>query len=266
MVDEAASIGLVSAERIGGGLHADGLGELSKLLLGARPAKALRIARDTRVLVALIPEFARAIDYEQSSPRQNRPLDEHIFAVVQNAADAGAPLAVRLGALFHDLGKPEADEREGNHAEIGARIADEVLERFRYPTRLRRYVVGLVAAHAFPLDHVDELFARKFLQAHGEQLALDLIAHKLADLGAKEVPHEEVEAAERLRRLIEQERSHPYRLTDLAVDGADLLELGYRESPRLGAALDQLLDDVVHDPRRNRREWLLERAKELIDA
>ncbi|MDX6411199.1 MAG: hypothetical protein QOE91_715 [Gaiellaceae bacterium] len=266
MVDEAESVRLVSAERIGGGLHSDGLGELSKLLLGAHPAKALRIARDTGVLVALIPEFARAIGYEQSSSRQDRPLDEHIFAVVQNAADAGAPLAVRLGALLHDLGKPESDEGGGNHAELGARIADEVLERFRYPTRLRRYVVDLVTAHSFPLDDIDALFARKFLHAHGEQLSLDLVAHKLADLGAKRVAPEEVEAAERLRRLIGQERSSPYRLTDLAVDGADLLELGYREGPQLGTTLRRLLDDVVQDPQRNERGWLLGRAKELADT
>jgi tRNA nucleotidyltransferase (CCA-adding enzyme) len=266
MVDEAVSIRLVSAERIGGGLHADGMGELSKLLLGARPGKALRIARDTGVLVALIPEFARAIDYEQTSSRQNRPLDEHVFAVVQNAADAGASLEVRLGALFHDLGKPEADESGANHAEIGARITDEVLDRLRYPTRVRRYVVDLVTAHAFPLDDIDELFARRFLQAHGDRLAFDLVAHKLADLGAKQVPPEEAEAAQRLRRLLEQERSNPHRLTDLSVDGSDLLELGYRQGPRVGAALNQLLDDVVLDPRRNTREWLLERAKELIDA
>jgi putative nucleotidyltransferase with HDIG domain len=266
MSDEAVSIRLVSAERIGGGLHADAMGELSKLLLGARPGKALRIARDTGVLVALIPEFARAIDYEQRSERQNRPLDEHIFAVVQNAAAAGASLEVRLAALFHDLGKPEADETGANHAELGALIADEVLERLRYPTRVRRYVVDLVAAHAFPLDDIDELFARKFLRTHGEQLALDLVAHKQADLAAKHVSPEEIEAAERLARLLTQERSQPHRLTDLAIDGADLLELGYREGPRVGAALNVLLDDVVADPRRNTREWLLQRAKELSDA
>ena len=36
MQEEAEGVRLVSAERIGGGLHADGMGELSKLLLGAR--------------------------------------------------------------------------------------------------------------------------------------------------------------------------------------------------------------------------------------
>jgi len=65
MADEAPAVALVSAERIGGGLAADGMGELSKLLLGAKPAKALRIARDTGVLVHVLPEFEAAIGFDQ---------------------------------------------------------------------------------------------------------------------------------------------------------------------------------------------------------
>jgi tRNA nucleotidyltransferase (CCA-adding enzyme) len=261
MARDAITVRLVSGERIGGGLHADGLGELSKLLVGSRPAKALRIARDTGVLVALIPQFARAIDYDTRSARQGRTLDEHVFAVVQNAP---ASLPVRLAALFHDLGKPEANDTGANHASIGARIADDVLARFRYPTRLRRYVVDIVAAHAFPLDDVDELYARRFLRAHATELAADLVEHKDADLRAKNVAEWELEAIARLRRLIRQEGRSPHRVGDLAVEGDDLIELGYREGPRLGAALEVLLDDVVVDPRRNERGWLLERARELL--
>ena len=81
---------LVSGERIGGGLHADGMGELSKLLLGEHPAKALRIARDTGVLVELLPEFEPAIGFQQESRYHDLTVDEHTFAVVQAAADAGA--------------------------------------------------------------------------------------------------------------------------------------------------------------------------------
>jgi tRNA nucleotidyltransferase (CCA-adding enzyme) len=264
MAEEAIAVRLVSGERIGGGLAADGFGELSKLLLGSRPAKALRIARDTGILVALIPEFARAIDYDTRSARQGRTLDEHVFAVVQNTSDAGASLAVRLAALFHDLGKPEADETGGAHSEVGTQMTSDVLERLRYPTRLRRHVVALVAAHDFPLENVDELYARRFLRKHGYELAVDLVAHKRADLAAKNVEPWELDALERLARLIARERAHPYRLGDLAVNGADLLQLGYREGPRLGAALELLLDEVVEDPRRNSRPWLLRRAKELV--
>jgi tRNA nucleotidyltransferase/poly(A) polymerase len=262
MRDEAASVALVSGERVGGGLHADGMGELSKLLLGAHPARALRLARDTGVLTAVLPELEPAIGFEQASKRQHLTLDEHIFGVVQAAADAGASLPVRLAALLHDAGKPGA---HGDHAERGARLAGQALARLRYPSRLRTYVTRLVRSHAFPLEHVDERFARRFLREHGDELAFDLVAHKEADLRAKQVSQAELDAAARLRTLLEQERAQPHRLEDLAVDGSDLLQIGFREGPELGRALDALLDAVVDDPALNTREQLLARAQALVE-
>ena len=108
MREWAPQIDHVSGERIGGGLAADGMGELSKLLMGAKPAKALRLARDAGVLVHLLPEMEPAIGFDQESRYHDLPLDEHTFEVVQAAADAGAPLRVRLAALLHDLGKPQS--------------------------------------------------------------------------------------------------------------------------------------------------------------
>jgi tRNA nucleotidyltransferase (CCA-adding enzyme) len=260
MRDEAENVRLVSGERVGGGLHADGMGELSKLLLGARPAEAMRLARDTGVLTALLPELESTLGFEQPSERQHLPLDEHTFEVVQAAADAGASLAVRLAALLHDTGKPEAD---GGHAERSARLASQALARLRYPTRLRAQVVRLIRAHSFPLEHVDERFARRFLREHGDELAFDLVAHKQADLRAKLVAQSELDAAARLEELLRQERSQPHRLEDLAVDGDDLLRLGYREGPELGRTLEALLDVVVDDPTLNSRDELLDRARAL---
>src|SRR5207248_211813 len=88
MVEEASAVRLVSGERIGGGLAADGMGELSKLLLGGEPRRALRLARDTGVLVQVLPEFERAIGFDQESRYHDLTVDEHTFAVVQAAADA----------------------------------------------------------------------------------------------------------------------------------------------------------------------------------
>jgi tRNA nucleotidyltransferase (CCA-adding enzyme) len=260
---EAASVRLVSAERIGGGLHADGLGELSRLLLGARPERALLLARDTGVLVELLPEFTPTIGFVQSSKRQHLLLDEHIFAVVQAAADQDAPLTVRLGALLHDLGKPGAPDQ---HAKRGAEIAGEVLRRLRYPTALRRHVVTLVAWHSFHLDSTEPVDARRFLHRHGEGLALDLVAHRLADLAGKRPDPEDLERTLRFRTLLLAEREHPYRLDQLAVDGSDLIALGATPGPDLGGVLDTLLREVVEEPEANTRERLLARAEALIGA
>jgi tRNA nucleotidyltransferase/poly(A) polymerase len=262
---EAPGLRHVSGERIGGGLAADGMGELSKLLLGARPRDALLVARDTGVLVEVIPEFGRAIGHLLGSPRQPVALEEHLFTVVQHTADVGAPLAVRLAALLHDLGKPDADTSGGDHAQLGARTAGRVLRRLRYPNALRQDVVRIVAGHAFWLDGpIDALFARRFLASHGIDRARELVLLKRADLEAKTVDAWELDNLAALEGHIEAQREAVYRLGDLAVDGRDLLSIGFREGPALGAELARLLDVVIDDPTANERERLLELAREAL--
>jgi putative nucleotidyltransferase with HDIG domain len=264
MREWAPRLAYVSGERIGGGLATDGMGELSKLLLGPHPAKALRIARDTGVLVNLLPELAAVVGYEQESSRQHLTLDEHVIAVVQAAADAHAPLEVRLAALLHDLGKPQAERDGADHAELGAQIAARVLRRLRYPANLQQHVTRIVREHPFAeLAEPQPVDARRFLARHGDRLALDLLAHKAADFRGKDRTPEEHAALARFRELVESELGSPHRLADLAVDGDDLLGIGYREGPELGRTLQALLAEVVEDPTRNEREVLLARAREL---
>jgi tRNA nucleotidyltransferase (CCA-adding enzyme) len=276
---EAPAIRHVSGERIGGGLAADGMGELSKLLMGRHPAKALRLARDTGVLVELLPEFERAIGFDQESRYHDLTVDEHTFEVVQAAADEGAPLRVRLAALFHDLGKPAVawrgnDDRlhyyakpgvaAHSHEQVSAQLADAALERLRYPTDLRRQVVRIVRGHMLDPGRADEVRARRLLQRYGADLTFDLLDHKRADLlGKGLVNRQELERLSRFRELVERELDSPHRLRDLAVDGEDLLRLGYRPGPALGRTLQALLDEVVRDPSLNTREDLLARAEAL---
>jgi len=267
MREWAAQIEHVSAERIGGGLASDGMGELSKLLLGAEPAKALRLARDTGVLEHLLPELAATTGYVQNSPRQHLPLDEHVLAVVQLTAAAGDPLGVRLCALLHDLGKPEADRSGEDHALVGSRIAKRILGRLRYPRRLQEHVTKLVREHAFhELPDPRPVDARRLLARHGDEVTLDLLSHKAADMRGKDRTADEHAAFARLRELVSAERSSPHRLADLAIDGGDLIGAGFSEGPELGRVLDLLLAEVVEEPARNEREWLLERALEELEG
>ena len=274
----------VSAERIGGGLAADGRGELSKLLLGPYPAKALRVARDTGALVRMLPEIGPALGFDQESRYHDLPLDEHVFRVVQAAADAGDSLPVRLAALLHDLGKPASAWRgkdgrlhfyakrelgKRSHEEIGAELAATALARLRYPTRLRRQVRHIVREHMFGIPNPDDAAkARRFLHKHGDELAFDLVAHKRADLLGKRETTEaasrgELDKLERFRGTLTREVERPHRLDQLAVDGSDLIGAGWEPGPELGSVLDQLLSRVIGDPALNTRERLLAEASRL---
>ena len=282
MREWAPQIEHVSGERIGGGLAADGMGELSKLLMGEKPAKALRLARDAGVLVHVLPELEPAIGFDQESRYHDLPLDEHTFAVVQAAADADAPLRVRLAGLLHDLGKPQSAWRgpdgrlhfyakpklgKRGHEEIGAEIAARVLGRLRYPARLRQRVRAIVREHMFGVSAPGNAAkARKFLHRHGDELAFDLVAHKRADLQGKrarpnDTTRAELDRLERFHETLRRELVSPHRLDQLAVDGDDLIELGLQPGPGLGAELDHLLACVIGDPGLNEREWLLAEAE-----
>jgi tRNA nucleotidyltransferase (CCA-adding enzyme) len=70
-----------------------------------------------------------------------------------------------------------------------------------------------------------------------------------------------------LRKLVESIRAarDPLRLGDLAVNGDDLLSAGVRPGPEIGTTLHQLLDQVLEDPRRNTKEYLLKHAMSARD-
>ena len=276
---EASSVSHVSGERVGGGLAADGMGELSKLLMGKHPAKALRLARDTGVLVHLLPEFEPAIGFAQESRYHDMTVDEHTFEVVQAAADAGAPLRVRLAALFHDLGKPQVawrgtDNRlhyyakpgyaTHSHEQVSAQLAAAALERLRYPTELRQRVVRIVRGHMLDPGRADDVRARRLLQRYGAGLTFDLLDHKRADLLGKGPANEkDLERLSAFRKVVEREKTSAHRLRDLAIDGDDLIAAGYKPGPAIGHTLRALLDEVVREPAANTRDHLLQRAKEL---
>jgi tRNA nucleotidyltransferase (CCA-adding enzyme) len=208
-------------------------------------------------------------------------VDEHTFEVVQAAADAGAPLRVRLAALFHDVGKPHVAWRgtDGrlhyyakhgystkSHEQVSAELAGAALDRLRYPSELRRRVVRIVRGHMLDPGKADPVRARKLLARFGDGLAIDLLDHKQADLRGKGAspPLADLERLAAFRKVVEREKRSPHRLRDLVVDGDDLIALGYAPGPAIGRALQALLAAVVVDPTLNTRAELLVRAKELL--
>ena len=234
----------------------------------------LRIVRGLR--------FVSQLGFDQQSRYHDLTVDEHTFAVVQATADAGAPLHIRLAALFHDVGKPEVAWRgtdgrlhfyrrpgysDRSHEDVSADLAASALSRLRYPNELRKRVIAIVRGHMFSVGKGDELRARRMLARYGDELTFDLIDHKHADLLGKrglgeEPPTAELEELERFRRVVERARKSPHRLADLAVDGNDLIELGYAPGPAIGRTLRDLLKDVVDDPGLNTRETLLGKARQ----
>ncbi|MGH7530904.1 MAG: CCA tRNA nucleotidyltransferase [Gemmatimonadales bacterium] len=102
----------------------------------------------------------------------------------------------------------------------------------------------------------DRAAVRRWLAATGE-CADDLLAI-LPGLGVSRFPF----PVSRLPKVVEQVRAagDPLSLKDLAVKGDDLIAAGVRPGPDVGETLQRLLADVLDDPARNTREYLLSRV------
>jgi len=221
--------------------------EMRRIVCGERPADGLALAERLGVLEVVLPEMAPLRGCMQSAHHQ---LDvwEHTLHVVEAVADiadhpahylpghAGmveaeltaivgdeltAAQALRLGALFHDIGKPgtrvESDGRVGfmGHDRAGSEIAGRVLGRWKASNALIRFCRVLVAEHlalgfSIRTRPLDRRAAYRYLRATGpwpvSSVVLSL-ADRLATRGSlSRLRHlrRHAETAEELLELIAQ--------------------------------------------------------------
>ena len=143
-------------------------GEIEKLLLQpARPSVGLALAREVGVVDRLFPELKALVGCAQEYEwHPEGDVWVHTLMVVDEARtriddlDRGRALAVMLGALCHDLGKPPTTAfidgriRSMGHEEAGVPPATALLDRLNVHTidgfDVRATVLGIVAHHLKP--------------------------------------------------------------------------------------------------------------------
>jgi tRNA nucleotidyltransferase (CCA-adding enzyme) len=144
-------------------------GELEKLLLVAeRPSIGLALARDLGVVEQILPEMVPLYDCPQD-PEWHPEGDvwTHTLMVVDEARRRNGDLdrprltAIMLGAMCHDLGKPETTAmidgrwRSPGHEPAGVAPATRLLDRFNVHGMdgldVRAVVLALVAEHLRPM-------------------------------------------------------------------------------------------------------------------
>jgi tRNA nucleotidyltransferase (CCA-adding enzyme) len=142
--------------------------ELEKLLLAAqRPSIGLALALELGVVDAILPELRPLVGCEQEPDwHPEGDVWTHTLMVVDKARELNADLdrpqliAVLLGAVCHDLGKPSTTAvidgriRSMNHEEAGVAPTLSLLDRLNMHAiegfDVRQQVVGLVAHHLKP--------------------------------------------------------------------------------------------------------------------
>ena len=259
-------------------------GEIEKALLQSRrPSIAFRLLADWDQLKAIAPEMVPLAATPQD-PEWHPEGDvwTHTLLALDQARlliddlDIARALAVMLGTLCHDLGKPPTTKfedgriRSRGHEEAGVAPTLSLLDRWNIHTRegfaLRDQIVALVRDHLKP---------GMLYQARGEVSAgaIRRLARRVeADLLYRVAKADCLGrtgsfSTEAMEWFIEQvrslavERSGPTPL----LQGRDLLGLGLPPGPRVGRILAELYEQQM-DSKLRTREEALEAAQRLIAA
>jgi len=236
--------------------------ELKKLLAGDNALQVLDAYKE--VIGVVIPELKPAFDCVQNNPWHIYNVYDHIIHAVDAAPKDEI---IRLTMLLHDIGKPSVkttDEKGIDHfkfhAPVGADIAKKVLKRFKVSNEVYDKVITLIRYHQ-GVENVDDIRVKRWLAKIGSDYTKALFKVRISDLYAHNPDKIGYELKKLNELLIELDEivaaGEAFKISDLAVNGNDLIALGYK-GKEIGEKLNEILMLVVDDRLNNMKEDIVD--------
>lgn len=258
----APNLRKISAERI--------QTELVKLVVSPHP-DYLRIAYEMCITAQVLPEFDLCMETPQNNPHHCYNVGEHIL---HSMLAVRADKVLRLGMLFHDIGKPQTmtvDEHgithNRKHPVVGAEMTRKILRRLKFDNDTTDKVTKLVLYHDQEIG-ATQTGVRRAIHRMGENIFPLMFAVYRADISAQSdyKREEKLQKLSYIEGLYEEicRKGDAVNLKDLAITGADLIAQGMKPGREIGAVLQELLDIVLEDPTLNTPEQLLEISKKIV--
>jgi len=238
--------------------------ELVKILTSPDPARGFDLLHESGLFAIWIPELLPMRDCAQS-PEHHPEGDVwvHTRLLLTHLKNPSPVLA--LSALLHDIGKPPTSKTDPDgrirffgHEGVGARIAEEILRRLRFPNDEISAITACIANHmAFKdapnmrVSTLKRLLARPtFLEelelhridcssCHGQLDIYNFLTAKLSEFSKEEIKPKPL------------------------LTGHDLQQLGATPGPQMGKILHQLMDEQLEGKFTDRASALA-RAQELL--
>ncbi len=257
----APNLQKISAERI--------RVELVKLVTSPHP-DYLRTAYELGITAQVLPEFDLCMETPQRHRHHCYDVGEHIL---HSMLGVEPDKVLRLGMLFHDIGKPQTltvdpdgTTHNKRHPLEGEKITRKVMRRLKFDNDTTDKVTKLVLYHDYDIAPT-EAGVRRAVNRIGEDIFPMIFTVRRADIAAqsdymREEKLAKVAYIEKLYREVLVRRD-AVTLKDLAISGNDLIAGGMPPGRQIGETLSALLERVLDDPSLNTREILLKLYKEV---
>lgn len=255
--DMADHITRVSAERV--------RDELLKLFRPPYAARGLDLLHESGLLAQVLPELLPTVTCEQSPDYHPEGTVYDHIRLMLSKLPAEASVELPWTALLHDIAKPvtQSECEEGRihfygHEKIGADMAQQILQRLRFPNVEIEAIVQTVRYHMQFKDapKMRKATLRRMLMRPTFELELE--QHRLDCLGS----HGLMDIYDFIREQQTVLQEKPLLLEPL-ISGRDLIELGIEPGPALGQLLDAVRDQQLAETFSTREEalaWAKEKA------
>lgn len=243
--------------------------ELNKILLSKNPEK-IYILHELGLMQHIIPELETCFSVPQKNKYHIYDVGHHIIAALSNTPK---DLVIRWATLLHDIGKPLCLSTDSNgiihfygHHRESVKIAKDIMHRLRFDTDSINNISILIENHDVRVEPTPPA-VKRMLARTGEELFEKLLILQEADNRGKNPKYidDKIEKLNNVRKIYHEiiAEGQPYKLSDLVINGRDLIKMGVRAGREIGDTLKVLLDEVVINPELNDREYLLKRARQL---
>lgn len=232
--EHASRIRAIAAERI--------RDELNRILTEGGARSGFELLDETGLLIEVLPEISAMKGVQQ--PPQFHPEGDvwtHTLLMIEGLREPSLTLA--WGVLLHDVGKPPTFRRAADrirfdgHAELGARMAVEILTRLRQPQDDIEQVRRLVAHHLdwMNIRNMRASTLKRFFRLPSFDEHLEL--HRLDCRSSHRRLENYQFAVDQLARMpADQLRPPPL------INGRDLIEAGVTPGPVFRKILDAVED------------------------
>jgi len=220
-------------------------------------ARGLVLLRDSRLLPGVLPELIATLLCEQSPDyHPEGTVFEHIRLMLDKMPPDSSP-SLPWAVILHDIAKPATAERDPatgaihfyGHEKVGAAMAERILQRLRFPKKQIEEIVTCVRQH---MQFKDVKLMRKATLRRlllRKTFPLELELHRLDCLGS----HGNLEHYEFLVAQAEELKKKPAIRPPL-LTGRDLIKLGMKPGPAMGALLDEIREKQLADELKTPRE------------
>jgi len=233
----------------------------------------LEMLNYSNLLSKVIPEFDGSL-YLDGGLHHNETVDKHMYFAQSEACMLTDNPVLVFACALHDIGKSYSQgvSKKGGinfngHDKVGAELLSDIMKRMKFSKADTAFARAVVSEHMFRGGHsntLDKTFVKHFrkLDIAGvrmEEYMVMKYSDHVANKMVRRVKFGDFVADSKLyKKYYELKFSCvPFSVSDLAISGNDLIDIGVPAGAKIGNILNEVFDRVIRGDMENKRHVLM---------